>query len=114
MSAFELELTVCMGGRGHVTTTVAVATAAELESLAETTAAAIKSWQDEREHKGVPTDTSTTSGLTVVRRMGAWLDRLEADPHGNTVTIEDVRLRLQLALWSDGPVDAATLKALGA
>lgn len=52
MSAFELELTVCAGGKGHVTTTIAVATAAELESLAETTAAAIKSWQDEREHKG--------------------------------------------------------------
>lgn len=99
MSAFELELTVCAGGNGHVTTTVAVPTAEELESLAAMTAAAIGSWQIEREQKGLPSDSALTSGLTVVGRMGKWLDRMEAA--GQTVTIEGVRLHLELALWSE-------------
>lgn len=68
MSAFELELTVCAGGKGHVTTTVEVATAAELESLAETTSAAIKSWQDEREQASDPA--GSEAALEIALRYG--------------------------------------------
>lgn len=107
MSAFELEVTVCAGGKGHVTTTVAVATAEELESLAETMAAAIRSWQVEREHKG-----QTPYAFPRDRHRSAPIDWASASADEIYEIYKAAVTELASQPMDAGPMDADTLRAL--